>query len=327
MAVFHGQRGTTQHFAGLDGRAKAYLEILDLNVFLTGAAGQLGQCLVATVPAGINLVCTDKLDCDLTDAAALTAALGKAMPDIVINTAAFTAVDKAESQAELAQAVNADAVATIARYCEANSVRLIQISTDFVFDGTTKLGYGPTDEPNPLNVYGRTKRGGEVNALELCERACVVRSSWIYSEFGTNFVKTMLRLADERDHLSVVSDQKGSPTYGFNLARMLWRLTELDDAALLQNPSRILHWADHGYTSRFDFAQEIFATAVRTQAIARRPHVDPILAADYGAPAKRPSFSGLDTSATANLLGITPVEWPDALQAMLANRERQLKLA
>ena len=137
----------------------------------------------------------------------------------------------------------------------------------------------------------------------------------------------MLRLAGQRDHLSVVSDQTGSPTYGFNLARMLWRLVETYDDALENNPARILHWSDHGYTSRYDFAQEIFATAVRTHSIIRRPQVDPILAADYGAPAKRPSFSGLDTSATADLLGITPVEWPVALQAMLANRERQLKLA
>ena len=298
-----------------------------MKVFLTGAAGQLGQCLVATLPAGIKLVCTDKQDCDFTDAAALTAALREAGPDIVINTAAFTAVDKAESEAALAQAVNADAVATIARYCEDNGARLIQISTDFVFDGALSQGYGPTDEPNPLNVYGRTKRGGEINALELCSRACIVRSSWIYSEYGTNFVKTMLRLAGERDMLRVVSDQAGSPTYGFNLARMLWRLVDTYDDVFAKNPSRILHWSDFGYTSRFEFAQEIFATAERAHAIARRPHVDPILAADYGAPARRPSFSGLDTSATAELLGITPVEWPVALQTMLANRERQLKLA
>ena len=298
-----------------------------MNVFLTGAAGQLGQCLLATVPANTNLVCTDKLDFDLTDAGALTAALDKAAPDIVINTAALTAVDKAESQAELAQAVNADAVATIARYCEQSRIRLIQISTDFVFDGKATNGYMPTDMPNPLNVYGRTKRGGEINALELCARACVVRSSWIYSEYGTNFVKTMLRLAGERDQLRVVSDQTGSPTYGFNLARMLWRLVDVYDYALTNNPSRILHWSDYGYTSRFDFAQEIFAAALRGHAIARGPQVDPILAAEYGAPATRPSFSGLDTSTTAALLGIEPIEWPVALQSMLENRELQLKLA
>jgi dTDP-4-dehydrorhamnose reductase len=289
-----------------------------MKVLITGADGQLGNSLCASVPAGIALVKTELADCDLSDQQAVAALLAKEQPDLIINTAAYTAVDKAEEEPELALQVNATAVATMANFCAANNARLIQISTDFVFDGRSDTPYPPTAATNPLSVYGQTKLEGEQAALDLCPNSCVVRSSWIYSEHGANFVKTMLRLGAERDELAVVSDQTGSPTYAANLAHMLWRLAAVDA------PPRLLHWSDYGSVSWFEFAQKIFAEACELSLLAKAPEVHPTTAAEYGAPAPRPAYSVLDTSATTELLALEPTDWRTGLRSMLLKlRDKQ----
>jgi dTDP-4-dehydrorhamnose reductase len=289
-----------------------------MKVLITGADGQLGNSLCASVPASIALAKTELADCNLSDQRAVAALLAKEQPDLIINTAAYTAVDKAEEEPELALQVNAAAVATMASFCAANNARLIQISTDFVFDGCSSTPYSPSAATNPLSVYGRTKLAGEQAALELCPNSCVVRSSWIYSEHGANFVKTMLRLGAERDELAVVSDQTGSPTYAANLAQMLWRLVALDASP------RVLHWSDHGSVSWFGFAQTIFTEACELGLLANAPEVHPTTAADYAAPAPRPAYSVLDTRQATELLALEPADWRAGLRSMLVKlRDKQ----
>ncbi len=286
--------------------------ISKMRILITGAAGQLGCSLQDTAPAGADIVATDVHNLDLTQTAALAAALDEHAPDVIINAAAYTAVDKAESEPELARVINADAVATLADWCRASGARLVHISTDFVFAGDNPQPRRPDDATGPLSVYGRTKLAGEQAALQGCRQTRIIRTSWVYSEHGHNFVKTMLRLGAERDALTVVDDQVGSPTYARNLARAVWQLVET------WPDERLLHFSDAGEISWRGFAQAIFADAVELGLLAKAPTVAPISTKEYGAPAPRPAYSVMDTTLTTTVLGIETVPWRTALRDMLA---------
>lgn len=284
-----------------------------MRILITGADGQLGRSLQDTAPQGIELVPTDLHNLNLCDRATLRTGLHNHRPDAIINAAAYTAVDKAESEPEAARAVNAGAVGALADYCVESGTRLIHVSTDFVFAGDTNEPYRPEHAPRPASVYGQTKLSGEQLLADTECDARIVRTSWVYSEHGNNFVKTMLHLGGKRDRLTVVNDQIGSPTYARNLATTLWRLLEVWPDA------RILHYADTGETSWHDFASAIFVEALAAKLLARAPELAPISTVDYGAPAPRPAYSVLDTALTRELLGIDPPPWREALKDMLQN--------
>jgi dTDP-4-dehydrorhamnose reductase len=282
-----------------------------MRILITGADGQLGRSLQDTVPSGMDIIATDVHNLDLCDAQAVQTGLDRFQPEAIINAAAYTAVDKAEAEAELAQRINEAAVKRLADWCAASGGKLIHISTDFVFSGEQKCPWQPNDEPAPQSVYGKTKLAGEQAVIGSQCDARILRTSWLYSEHGHNFVKTMLRLGAKHDRLSVVDDQVGSPTYAHNLATTVWKLLQLWPA------STVLHYADAGETSWHGFAAAIFAEAAAAGLVERPPELAAVSTSDYGAPAPRPAYSVLDTGLTRTELGITPPPWRTALQQML----------
>lgn len=283
-----------------------------MRILITGANGQLGNSLRDTAPEGAQLLLTDVGELDLSDRDAMLAGLAGYRPDTIINAAAYTAVDRAESEPQIAQRINATAVADIAEYCAANDCRLVQISTDFVFAGDQRTPLLPDDPTGPISVYGRSKLEGEEAARDIGELCRVLRTSWVYSEHGSNFVKTILRLGAERDELTVVDDQTGSPTYARNVASAVWRLISVWPR------EQTLHYADSGACTWRDFAEAIFTEAIAAGLARRSPRVTGISTSEYGAPAPRPAYSVLDTSRTAALLDLTPPPWRDGLRQMLS---------
>jgi len=273
--------------------------------------------LQETAPASFEVVCADLPDFDIRDAHQLQQRLAEIAPHLVINAAAYTAVDAAEAQADIAEAVNATAVAGLAEYCAVNNARLVHVSTDFVFDGSQTRPIDTHETPAPQSVYGRTKLAGEQAVTASGADARVVRTSWLYSEYGSNFVKTMLRLAQERDELSVVNDEIGSPTYTRNLVVMIWSLVAEWPAAPL------LHYSDAGETSWHGFADAVFGDAVQMGLLDKYPTLHATTGAAYGAPAARPAYSVLDTSETSRLLGIKPPQWRDGLREMLIRLQQK----
>ncbi len=278
-----------------------------MKVLITGANGQLGGALQRTAPDWADLNAIDVDDVDFTEDAMLRARLVVEAPDVLINAAAYTAVDKAESDEETAQAINSDAVAIMAEEMEAQGGKLVHISTDFVFDGTSSRAYRPDDERNPISAYGRTKAEGEDH---LRDTDLLVRTAWVYESGGANFVRTMIRLMNERDELGVVSDQIGSPTWATGLANTIWSLID-------KGASGTFHHSDDGAISWYDFAVAIAEEGHELGLIANEPIIKPITTADYPTPAKRPAFSLLDCGATRELLGDQPVHWRTNLRAML----------
>ena len=278
-----------------------------MKVLITGAGGQLGRALQATAPSGAELSAIDVDDVDLTDEAMLTARLAVEAPEVLINAAAHTAVDKAEEEEELARAINSDAVRIMAGAMEQSGGKLVHVSTDFVFDGTSERPYRPDDERAPLSVYGRTKAQGEDH---LRDSDLLVRTSWVYAAGGANFVRTMIRLMNERDELGIVADQVGSPTWATSLAQTIWGL-------IAKGASGTFHHSDDGKASWYDFALAIAEDAHAQGLIKRIPEIKPIATSDYPTPAARPTFSLLDCSKTRELLGDTPTPWRENLRAML----------
>lgn len=278
-----------------------------MKALVTGINGQVGKALLATVPTGWTCVGLDRQALDLTDADAIAQIVEAERPDLVLNPAAYTAVDKAESEQALAHAINAEAPVAFANALARTGGRLVQVSTDFVFDGTSGTGYRPDDARNPQSVYGATKAAGELGAGP---DAIIVRTSWVYAAGGANFVRTMLRLMRERETLSVVADQIGSPTWATGLAQTLWGL------ALVGKPG-IYHHRDAGVASWYDFAVAIAEEAQALGLLERMPRILPIATTDYPTPARRPSFSVLDVSLTRATLGDEPVHWRSNLRTML----------
>ena len=278
-----------------------------MKVLVTGAAGQVGKALIASAPERWDVEGLTRADCDLADEGALDTLLRAKRPDLVINAAAYTAVDIAESEPERARLVNADAVSAIAQALGHTGGRLVHVSTDFVFDGTGSAPYRPDAPRNPLSVYGATKAAGEDAAGP---DAIVCRTSWVYAPGGSNFVRTMLHLMTERDELRVVDDQVGSPTSAAGLAATLWALAD-------KGRPGIYHHRDAGVASWYDFAVAIAEEALAIGLIERAPTILPIATTDYPTPAMRPHFSVLDDRDTRLLLGDRPPHWRTALRTML----------
>jgi dTDP-4-dehydrorhamnose reductase len=283
-----------------------------MRVLITGAGGQLGGALQRLAPDWAEVSAIDVDDCDLTDAPMLRARLTVEAPEIILNAAAYTAVDKAESDEALARAINADAVATMVETVAATGGRIVHVSTDFVFDGTTSAAYEPSSARNPLSAYGRTKAEGED-----CLRAedLLVRTAWVYEVGGSNFVRTMLRLMAEREALGIVCDQIGSPTWARGLARTIWALVE-------RGAKGTYHHSDAGVASWYDFAVAIAEEAHALGLLARIPVIRPITTAEYPTPARRPAFSLLDCRATRAALGEEAVHWRTNLRLMLEEEAR-----
>lgn len=281
-----------------------------MRVLVTGADGMLGSALRASCPRGIDFLATDVGDLDITDAAAVDGAFAALRPDAVINSAAFTDVDGCESREDVALAVNGSGPGLLAAACAREGVPLVHVSTDYVFDGTIPAPgvYAEDDPTRPLSAYGRTKLAGERAVAAAGGLHWIVRTQWLYGLRGKNFVETMLRLARERDRLTVVDDQVGSPTGTFDLAPVLWTLLSVRPAA------GIYHAVNDGHCSWFDFAREIFRQAGVSVT------VDPMDSRQLGRPAPRPARSVLGTSKLRAVLGRGLPPWQDALSRYLAMR-------
>ena len=279
-----------------------------MKVLITGARGQLGRALLATAPPNARIVALDRDMLDIGERDEVLAKVDAERPDLIINAAAYTAVDKAESEPELAHRMNARGPAHLAGAARAAGARFVHVSTDFVFDGAAGRPYRPGDATNPLGVYGASKRAGEEAVLQALPDALIVRTAWVYAVTGHNFVRTMLRLMKERRLVTVVSDQIGTPTHASSLARAIWQLTRA-------GATGIHHYTDAGVASWYDFAVAIAEEAEELGLIGR-VEVAPILASQYPTAARRPAFTVLDKADTWAITG-TPWHWRAQLRVML----------
>ena len=282
-----------------------------MKILITGGNGQVGKALVATAPHGWDIAVVGRDAVDIADFDAARAAIDAAIPDILINAAAYTAVDRAENDADSADRINGAAVANLADACAARGVRLVHYSTDFIFDGLSSRPYSPDDRPAPLSVYGRSKLAGETAAAAIPANL-ILRTSWVYSAGGASFLGTMLRLMAERDEVRVVADQVGTPTHALSLARATWRLVE-------KNVRGVHHFTDAGVASWYDFAVAIAEEARAVGLLDRDVPVIPIPAVDYPTPARRPAFSVLDKTSCWKLLGAPSRHWRAELRDALAS--------
>jgi dTDP-4-dehydrorhamnose reductase len=289
-----------------------------MKVLLTGREGQLGTALQASLPEGVILIATGRSELDLADHAACRQAVRDHCPDWVLNAGAYTAVDRAESEADQAMAINAGAPQAFAEALRDTGGRLLQVSTDFVFNGAQGSPYQPDQALDPLGVYGATKAAGETAALAL-PGARVLRTSWVYGPVGKNFCLTMLRLhamkAAAGEPLGVVADQVGCPTATHTLAAACWRAIGIGTDA---DGPRILHWSDAGAASWYDFAVAIGELGVAAGLLERAAEVSPLTTADYPTPAQRPSYSLLDCTASRQSLAMDPIHWRASLAQVLA---------
>ena len=271
----------------------------------------MGRSLLETRPDGFEAIACAHADLDIGSRQAVSDCIGHHRPTVIINAAAYTAVDKAESEPEVAQRINAEGPRHLAAAAREFGARLVHISTDFVFDGAASAPYRPDAATNPLSIYGRSKRDGERAVLEtLPERAAIVRTAWVYAASGGNFVRTMLRIMRANGAVRVVADQVGTPTAARFLAEALWRIAD--------NPEirGIHHWTDAGVASWYDFAVAIAEEGAELGIVPPDVTVTPITTADYPTPARRPSYSVLDKRSLASY-GLSPSHWRKRLRAVL----------
>jgi len=278
------------------------------KILITGANGQLGWelgQLAAAYPA-FEFVLVDRSQLDLSFPETFEKIIQTIAPDCIVNTAAYTAVDKSETEKELSYTVNATAVQALASICKNLAIPFITYSTDYVFDGEATQPYTISTKVDPVNYYGSTKAAGEIMAMEANENTIIIRTSWVFSSHGNNFVKTMMRLMKERAQLNIVADQKGRPTYARDLAIATMQMMEAMNAG--KSIKGVYHFANQGETTWYDFAAKIKAIAGLTC------EVQPIETKDFPTPAKRPAYSVLDTSKIEHDLAIDIRHWEDALK-------------
>ena len=283
------------------------------TTLITGAAGQLGRELVGNASPEVHCVAVNRAELDIADADAVMQAVHELQPDLVINAAAFTAVDAAESQPEAARKANEVGPANLASACVRSGARLIHISTDFVFDGSASQPYRPESTPGPVSEYGRGKLAGERAVLSQLPQALIIRTGWVYSSYGKNCVETMLSLMAQKEELGVVADQVGTPTWARGLAEAVWAAAERDQL------SGIYHWSDAGVCSWYDFAVAICEEGLECGLLSRPVKIRPIPGSDYPTPASRPAYSVLDKSNSWRDFDVEGVHWRVALRAMLQN--------
>lgn len=287
-----------------------------MRVLITGARGQVGHELQRLAPEGFEVLGFGSDELDITDSIAVAALVKRLEPQLIINAAAYTAVDKAESDPERAFAVNRDGSANLGLAAESLDIPVLHISTDYVFAGDVTEPYRETDPTGPTGVYGASKLAGEGALAEVCSRYLILRTSWVFGAHGNNFVKTMLRLGRERDELSVVADQWGCPTSAESIARALWAL------AVEYRQKDNLRWGVYHYGGMpactwHDFANAIFEEAQDAGLLARQPVVHAISTADYPTPARRPAWSVLDCALLQQIHGVSPTDWREELRVVL----------
>ncbi|TCK67814.1 dTDP-4-dehydrorhamnose reductase [Winogradskyella wandonensis] len=278
-----------------------------ISVLVTGKDSQLGLCIRDLQDSHTEILFDFKnsKELDITSEQSIAKTFEANAYDYCVNCAAYTAVDKAETEPEKAKLINTIGVKNLALACKNHGVVLIHISTDFVFDGKKKTPYTEEDLTNPINVYGKTKRDGEIEIDRVLDRYFIIRTSWLYSQYGNNFVKTILRLAEEKDEINVVDDQLGSPTNANNLAELIVKLISTKNKAY-----GIYHFSDKGTTSWYGFAREIFSrSGVKVQ-------LNNITSSGFYTAAKRPKYSVLDTSKISKEIGLISKDWKDGLKRL-----------
>ena len=266
--------------------------------------------MAATLPQGASIVACTQKECDLTDREQVYRAIEKSGCEWLVNSAAYTAVDRAETEPALAQAINGTALGWIGEAARKTGIRVAHISTDFIFDGTAHTPYLPDSAPNPLNIYGHTKLAGEIALRETIPDALIVRTSWVHESQGANFPLTMLRLMREREELRVIADQVGTPTWASTLAGALWSM-------IGKGATGTHHLTDAGVASWYDLAVAVAEEASALDLIQRMPIVTPIATSEYPTPARRPAFSVLDKGSAWALLGGPTPHWRQSLRNML----------
>jgi dTDP-4-dehydrorhamnose reductase len=285
------------------------------RALVLGAAGQLGKACMDCAPKKVAVEGLSRATCDVTDDAALRRVIDEVSPHVVINAAAYTAVDAAEDAPQSADAVNANAPAMLGALCAQRGLRLVHISTDFVFDGRAHRPYTPDADPSPLGVYGASKWRGEQAVLASGAGHAVVRTSWVYGPGGRNFVLTMLRLMREQGTVRVVNDQIGAPTSARGLAEVCWLL------ALHADASGVFHWSDAGAISWHDFACGIHDEALALGLLSAPATIEAIPTEAFPTKAQRPAYSVLDCSDTCSALNVTQQPWREALRDMLRSQQ------
>ncbi len=283
-----------------------------MKVLITGAGGQVATALSRLKPAGIDAQLLGRAELDIGDREAVLRSLATLKPDVVINAGAYTAVDKAESEAALARRVNGEGPGHLAEAAKQQGARLLHISTDFVFDGSQSHPYAPDAALRPLGIYGESKLEGEQRIQQvLGGKALILRTAWVYAAGGRNFVATMLRLMGERGQVRVVADQVGSPTWATSIAEALWVAVRTPDF------TGVHHWTDAGVASWYDFAVAIAEESAMLGLLKQPATVESITTADFPTPARRPAYSVLDRSSMERALGIKPAHWRVNLRKML----------
>jgi dTDP-4-dehydrorhamnose reductase len=274
------------------------------TILITGAQGQLGSEFQAlqNLFTQYNFLFTGRDELQIADENSITNYFANNKIDVCINCAAYTAVDKAEQERDLAIKVNTNAVGYLAKACATYKTQFIHISTDYVFDGTATSAYKPNDKTSPVNFYGQTKLDGEINVIKENENSIIIRTAWVYSSFGNNFVKTMIRLMNERESIGVVNDQYGSPTYAADLAYAIMQIINNN-----RWQAGIYHYSNNGNISWYDFAKEI-AMQINSSCV-----VNPISTLQFPTPAKRPSYSVLDKEKIATTFFIDIPDWKTSL--------------
>ncbi len=274
------------------------------TILITGSKGQLGNEMqqISLQYPKFNYIFTDIDELDICDKISLNAFVNKNSINFIVNCAAYTAVDKAETDIELCYKINSEAVRNIAEVAEINDIKVIHISTDYVFDGTNYLPYSENQEVSPATVYGKSKLAGELALIEKCKNAIIIRTSWLYSSYGNNFVKTMLKLGTERDSLNVIFDQIGTPTYAADLAKAIMEILSAESFI-----SGIYHYSNEGVCSWYDFTKSIHRLA------GINCNVKPIETKDYPTITPRPHYSVLNKFKIKSNYGINIPHWEESL--------------
>ncbi|VTM24791.1 dTDP-4-dehydrorhamnose reductase [Stutzerimonas stutzeri] len=284
---------------------------------ITGANGQVGYCLTQQLQGEHEILAVGRNELDITDQSAVKKAIENFCPNVIINAAAHTAVDRAETEIELSKAINVKGPQYLAEAAKSVGAAILHISTDYVFDGQRAGKYKESDATDPQGVYGRTKLEGEQAVAAANDKFIVLRTAWVFGEHGNNFVKTMLRLAKTRDTLGVVADQVGGPTYAGDIAKALIQIAEKIIAGEKVEYG-VYHLTGEPYISWYEFAKTIFAEAVSQNVLEKSPLVNAITTADYPTPAKRPANSCLDLTKIQQVFGIQPSDWQKALKNIKA---------
>ncbi|HDY8232971.1 TPA: dTDP-4-dehydrorhamnose reductase [Vibrio vulnificus] len=288
-----------------------------MKVLVTGSHGQVGHCLVAQLLLrnDVEVIAYDREHLDITNEQQVKTVIGELKPNVIINAAAYTAVDKAETDIEVSYAINRDGPLYLAQAAQTLGALLLHISTDYVFDGDKRAPYDETDTPSPKGVYGQSKLAGEEAVVKHCSRYAILRTAWVFGEHGNNFVKTMLRLGKERPELGIIGDQFGGPTYAGDIAHALIFIMDKFEG---KEQSGVYHFSGEPHVSWHQFTTAIFEAAAKDGVLTTPPVVNEITADQYPLPAPRPANSRLDCSKIKAVFGIEPSDWKSALNNIKA---------